>query len=444
MIRKFVLTLAAAGAFGLPLAGPAQAVDTAVEGAPGGAPFRVTCEGGYVSGFEGRSGAFIDHVRVVCSTWDAGARRFRHRGPVQIQLGTSQGGGPTSARCPEGWAVARISFQNTWRGTEQNGFVHHIHFLCASATSADVVWRTFGPNGEVTPPSPPGFTAGKLLNRTSEMACPAFEFATGLHGRAGTHLDALGLSCGTVAGVGPAAPSAATPPPAQQPQAQPVAGKAVPCKSGFVWRLAGQSDFVCVTPASRERAANENRTAAGGVQPGGGAHGPNTCRSGRVWRSAFPGDVVCVSPSVFAAVQEENRLAPNRAAGGPDGPTLAATNAPQPQPQPQPVPQREASFSGNWITQTNRGPGLAMQLAQNGREVRGTYVTANGDRGRIVGRFGANVMQFNWEQASGFSGAGEFRLSPDGNSFTGSYRAKPHPSITDPRFLQGSWNGRRQ
>lgn len=84
------------------------------------------------------------------------------------------------------------------------------------------------------------------------------------------------------------------------------------CKSGFVWRVARASDLVCVTPQSRDRVAQENRSAATRVQPGGGAYGPNTCRSGFVWREAFAGDVVCVTPQVRDLVRQENQLASSR------------------------------------------------------------------------------------------------------------------------------------
>jgi hypothetical protein len=86
------------------------------------------------------------------------------------------------------------------------------------------------------------------------------------------------------------------------------------CSIGFVWRVARPSDLVCVTPGSRSRVAEENRTAATRVQPGGGAYGPNTCRIGYVWRGAFDGDAVCVTPQVRTLVAEENQLAASRRA----------------------------------------------------------------------------------------------------------------------------------
>jgi hypothetical protein len=83
------------------------------------------------------------------------------------------------------------------------------------------------------------------------------------------------------------------------------------CVSGFVWRGASSTDYVCVTAESRARVAQENATAASRVNPKG-AYGPNTCIAGYVWREAFPGDVVCVTPQVRTLVQQENDLAANR------------------------------------------------------------------------------------------------------------------------------------
>jgi hypothetical protein len=445
MIRNAMLTcvLAAAGALS-PLAPmPAHASDRVV-GGPGGAPFRIKCDG-FIVGFEGRSGAWIDHLTIVCGTLDPDKKRFSKTGAVSAGVGAGKGG-PTAASCPSGFAVTAIRFQNTWREgrTDRNdGWVKFIEFTCAPPDRSQSVRRTFGPPGEVEPPCPSCFgpIGAPLINLTHRDSCSK-EFAVGLNGRSGSAIDALGLICEPLPAAAPA-PSAATLAPTQ---ATPV-GPAT-CKSGFVWRVAGPNDFVCVTPDSRARAASENRTAAGGVQPGGGASGPNTCRSGLVWRSAFDGDFVCVPPAIRAFVQEENRVGHTRVAGssapaaGIPMPTAsAASTIAQPATA---APAAAGSFSGTWISQTNRNSTFVISLVQNGREVSGTYVTQNGEQGRIVGRFGANVMQFNWEQAGGFSGSGQFTLSSDGNSFTGSYRAKPHPKIPDPSFLQGAWNGKRQ
>jgi hypothetical protein len=85
------------------------------------------------------------------------------------------------------------------------------------------------------------------------------------------------------------------------------------CASGYVWREARTQDHVCVTPASRARVAEENRTASQRWNPAG-AYGPKTCVQGYVWREAFEGDVVCVSPQRRAEVKKENQLAASRRA----------------------------------------------------------------------------------------------------------------------------------
>lgn len=77
------------------------------------------------------------------------------------------------------------------------------------------------------------------------------------------------------------------------------------CKSGYVWREAGPSDLVCVTPEARARTRRENAEAAGHVDPQG-AYGPRSCVSGYVWRGAFEGDLVCVTPSARTIVRQEN------------------------------------------------------------------------------------------------------------------------------------------
>lgn len=85
------------------------------------------------------------------------------------------------------------------------------------------------------------------------------------------------------------------------------------CRTGFVWREARPSDRVCVTPASRSRAAQENSLASSRVNPTG-AYGPQTCIAGFVWREAFANDRVCVTPSVRSLVQNENAMAESRRA----------------------------------------------------------------------------------------------------------------------------------
>ena len=125
-------------------------------------------------------------------------------------------------------------------------------------------------------------------------------------------------------------------------------------------------------------------------------------------------------------------------------PPPAAAPAPPPQATP---PQQAATlegFTGTWNTKTDKNWTYTITFIQHGREVNGTFVAQDGSKGRIKGRFGANVMEFNWEQDGGFKGTGQFALAADGNSFAGVYRANPHPQLTDPNYLQGTWSGTRR
>jgi hypothetical protein len=90
---------------------------------------------------------------------------------------------------------------------------------------------------------------------------------------------------------------------------KPLVTPSVACRSGFVWRESRPGDVVCVTPASRARVAEENRTSAMRRAPGG-----SNCVTGYVWREAFSGDLVCVPPAARSLAQEENRVGPSRRA----------------------------------------------------------------------------------------------------------------------------------
>jgi hypothetical protein len=348
MSRNDSIAIALSTALAVALAAPAGAYDTPVEGGPGGGPFRIKCDGGYVAGFEGRTGAFIDHMRILCSPWDGNARRLMGTKPLPITLGTSGGGGPARSACPVGWALFEINFQNTWRDEAHinTGFVHHINFKCAPPTGPETIWRLYGTDKPVAKPS--GFL-GEMMLLTFSAVCPPGQFAVGLHGRAGGYVDALGLICEPMPAAPPPPPQASAPPPPP-----------------------------AVTPA------------------------PDT--------PIRPIDI-----SKIRKQREEKQVAA----------TLAG-------------------FTGTWNTKTDKNWTYTITFIQEGRAVTGTYVAQDGSKGRIRGNYGANILEFTWEQDGGFRGTGQFALAADGNSFSGVYRANPHPKLTDPRSLQGTWTGTRR
>jgi hypothetical protein len=84
------------------------------------------------------------------------------------------------------------------------------------------------------------------------------------------------------------------------------------CIQGYVWREARTGDTVCVTPAVRDRTAQENANPTLNRNPNGGAYGPNTCLQGFVWREAFDGDTICVTPDIRSQTLADNAAADSR------------------------------------------------------------------------------------------------------------------------------------
>jgi hypothetical protein len=99
------------------------------------------------------------------------------------------------------------------------------------------------------------------------------------------------------------------------------------CIQGYVWRNARSGDVVCVTPAVRDTAAQDNGLASQRVDPNG-AYGPNSCKQGFVWREAFDGDLVCVIPATRSQAASDNAAAASRKAANAPQPTPAAPAAP--------------------------------------------------------------------------------------------------------------------
>jgi hypothetical protein len=83
------------------------------------------------------------------------------------------------------------------------------------------------------------------------------------------------------------------------------------CLNGYVWREAYSGDVVCVTPATRSRAAQDNAAAASRRDPNAG-YGPYGCKSGYVWREARASDLVCVTPNIRTQAKADNAAAASR------------------------------------------------------------------------------------------------------------------------------------
>ena len=198
--------LSATAAFSAPASAADDVVLTksyATEKGKDGAPFQFECESGsYLSGFEGRAGAWIDHLRIVCSRWDAARGKLEPPVVVDRQVGQSDGGDPTREVCPTGLAVGDRHYDVYAHVEESTWALHSLEFHCVNATDGTrPKWRKFGS----TWPANRDTAWGNPIGKTD---CPNGYVATGIHGRSAKFIHALGLVCRPAPKVSPVAGTA--------------------------------------------------------------------------------------------------------------------------------------------------------------------------------------------------------------------------------------------
>ncbi len=154
---------------------PAFAKTFAPYGARGDASFSDSCPAGeYLVGLRGRSGAWIDQIQIVCRSLTGNLG-----GPYYGPRRGGNGGGPSQAYCPGGYVINYVGFALT-AGDRQ---VQNFFFECVSATDASK-HRNIRVGTAVT--------TNKVPQR---QPCPNGEAATGMAGRYGKHVNAVGLIC---------------------------------------------------------------------------------------------------------------------------------------------------------------------------------------------------------------------------------------------------------
>lgn len=95
------------------------------------------------------------------------------------------------------------------------------------------------------------------------------------------------------------------------------------CISGYVWRTIKPNDLVCVTPAVRDQVRADNKLAGERrelvlvsrlctVEPGACKSEKPRCKPGFVWREAVPDDYVCVPPATRQQARDDNAMAARR------------------------------------------------------------------------------------------------------------------------------------
>jgi hypothetical protein len=165
-------------------------------GGPGGGQFKSPCDPGeYLHGVYLRAADDVDAVGPICATPDGIPT------PNTAPLSGGPGGKPVELHCPPN-APAVIALTVLAEGAE-TVVVNNVHLYCGlpipnQATPAYPSAVFDGPAAVSSQPLLPGVTIGGAPIRTAGnfQACPAGQIATGVNGRSGKWLDAMGLICG--------------------------------------------------------------------------------------------------------------------------------------------------------------------------------------------------------------------------------------------------------
>ncbi|MFO1171184.1 MAG: hypothetical protein U1E49_09470 [Hyphomicrobiaceae bacterium] len=133
--------------------------------------------GHFIVGFRGRTGLWIDQIRIRCAPLLNGGGV----GDSKAMSGVGgSGGGDAKAKCIPGHVVNGINFFTT----DQNRQVELITFTCMNPDD-----RSMAGGYEMY-----GNTAGVRFNHYKQT-CPDGEAAVGLNHRWGDHVNAIGLIC---------------------------------------------------------------------------------------------------------------------------------------------------------------------------------------------------------------------------------------------------------
>jgi hypothetical protein len=238
-------------------------------------------------------------------------------------------------------------------------------------------------------------------------------------------------------------PSAASntpiPPPAASVQQYKITGRPktqLPVLPGSTTGSGG--GFIQMTPVQSSSAAIPPVSAPGSMantMPGGVA---NTVPGGMA--NTIPGGMANTIPGGMTNTTSGG--VPNTTTGMPSSQQMGGagglTSGPGGTMQPSPLSSpRAPTFTGTWNIVAADGTNYLMKLGQKGAMVGGEYSPRNGTISGQVGIDGK--LTYSWSDAAGNRGTGQFSLSGDRNSMTGTFS-----NFSDPTVVSGTWGGSRQ
>ena len=180
--------------------------DAAVLGGSGGGEFRAPCpEDWALTAINVTVGKDMNSISPVCSPKNLG---YSYDATTHLNTYGYAKDRPGTASC----------YPNLVQGmdveTSHVNLVHHLQLICLAPDGGTYPAPLLTADGSAP------LTHGGEAQRTERTGCPPGEFAVGIYGRHGSHVDAVGLMCGTVAA--PPKPKS-DPAPQAQPKPQPPA-----------------------------------------------------------------------------------------------------------------------------------------------------------------------------------------------------------------------------
>jgi hypothetical protein len=137
--------------------------------------------GEWLVGFRGRSGYWVDQIRIVCASFNAqGIQNRPKNGPERGGMG----GGPQDVVCPNDSAVAAIHTFNTAYGRQ--------------VKMIDVKWGSMSANRQVVIRLNPNAPTSTITTGSEDkwwQICPSGETGAGYHVNFGKDVNAIGLFC---------------------------------------------------------------------------------------------------------------------------------------------------------------------------------------------------------------------------------------------------------
>lgn len=360
MMLGIAAVVVAAAAFWASL--PAQATVFPARGGQGDRAEEYRCPAGAVlTGFHGRTGAWIDQIGLICSEL---LPDFRMGSVTRLHVKGGIGGSPAEQYCQQDAGIREIRVLALWTyvyGNSRYQYINAIQFTCARPRDGSAA------GGGKFAGAEPGYALNSDLKSTwlSAEQCPGNEYATGLNIRYGGHVNAVGLICDRVQSMAPVGGAgnvgnagnagkkvvglgkkpvgealnegmeSDTDRPGSDihrlelQDANPSVCQAKcagldRCKAWTYVRPGVQGPkAVCYLKNSVPQVAS-NKCCVSGVKPSqtypdalaepdGFANATaRRCKPGFVWREARPSDVVCVTPESRSMVGQENAVAASR------------------------------------------------------------------------------------------------------------------------------------